>query len=297
MSSVARLAVACLLVAAALAIQCKHDRPAPSPRAVSATPSAQPLAILVDERQLASTVMLGSEPRPLTELVNSAPPLDTWLALEAIDSVGTVHTTLAPAKNQAGKVPLVALTPDGIALGFRAPGGSGPLVDPVLGVTRLTIKAAGDMGQIAAQVGHAASAHGDGDSGGKREHGDEVRPTVGAELKIAITGASGESVFTGDKLEALPVIKAPSGDTETPGWSLVDVLAAVGISKPQIVHLTDGEGATLRLDATDFDPAKVVLYLKLNRQGVIRFRVFRRVGETWEVGGELRGITKIQVIK
>ncbi len=297
MSSAARLAVACLLAAAALAIQCKHDRAAPAPHAISATPAPAAVTILVDEHALTSSVMLGRNPRPLTELVTGAPALDTWLALEAIDSVGKVHTTMTPARTQAGKVPMLAMTTDGVEVGFGAPGGTGPLAEAVFGVTRVTIKVQGDKGAIAAQVGAQAGDHGTGDSGGQREHADEGRPSAGPDLKIAITGASGESEFTGDRLAALPVIKAPSGDTETPGWSLIDVLAAVGIDKPQVVHLTDGEGATLRLDASDFDPTKVVLYLKLNRSGVIRFRVFRRVGETWEVGGELRGITKIQVLK
>lgn len=266
--------------------------------AAAIAPRSVPVAIFLDDRQVLTTAELGSEPRPLAEVVAIAPAIDGWLALEAIDSAGKVHTTMAPAKNQAGKVPLLALGKDGVQLGFRAIGASGALADPVQAVAKVTIKTRGDAGQIAAQVGAgAADQHGTGDSAGNREHADEARPTASPELKIAITGAQGESVFTGDKLEALPVIKAPSGDTLTPGWSLLDVLKAAGIEKPAVVHLTDGEGATLQLGADDFDPAKTVLYLKLNRSGVIRFRVFRKVGDTWEVGGELRGITKIHVVK
>ena len=36
--------------------------------------------------------------------------------------------------------------------------------------------------------------------------------------------------------------------------------------------LTDDEGASLKVEGADFDPAKAMLYLKLNRSGVIRFR-------------------------
>lgn len=281
--------LALALVLASGGAGCHKDKPRPAPAARADVA----LAIFVDDKPVASTANLGGEPRPLTEVVPGAPALAAWLALEAIDASGKVHTTMAPARNQAGKVPVVAVDKDGVWLGYQA--GAAAPVDVVRGVTRVTIKAKGDAGQIAAQAGH--DDHGGGDSSGNREHAGEARPAVSADLQIAITGVHGDSVFTGDKLAGLPVVKAPSGDTETPGWSLTDVLAAAGIVKPEVVHLTDGEGATLRLDAADFDPAKVVLYLKLNRSGVIRFRVFRKAGETWEVGGELRGITKIHVVK
>ena len=296
MSLAGRLAAAITLAAALAGPGCGKSKPDRAEVKATAAVAAK-VAIFVDDKQVASEATLSSAPRPLTELAPGAPALTTWLALEVIDAAGKVHTTMAPARNQAGKVPVLAIGKDGVELGFRAPGATGPLVDPIHAVTRITIKAKGDAGQIAAEVGAAAGEHGGGDSGGKREHADEVRPTASPDLTIEITGAQGASTFTGDKLEALPVIKAPAGDTETPGWSLIDVLATAGITKPQIVHLTDGEGATLRLDTADFDPTKAVLYLKLNRSGVIRFRVFRRVGETWEVGGELRGITKIHVVK
>lgn len=284
--------LALALALAAGASGCGKDKPRPAPTARAEVA----LAVFVDDKQVATAAELGSQPRPLTELAPGAPALDAWLALELVDASGKVHTTMAPAKNQAGKLPVVGAAPDGVWLGYQA--GTTAPVDVVRGVTRITIKAKGDAGQIAAQVGKDEHGdHGGGDSSGNREHAGEARPAVSADLQIAITGVHGDSVFTGDKLAGLPVVKAPSGDTETPGWSLTDVLAAAGIVKPEVVHLTDGEGATLRLDAADFDPARVVLYLKLNRSGVIRFRVFRKVGDTWEVGGELRGITKIHVVK
>ncbi len=290
---VAALVAAFALALPLAAVGCKGDD-ARKPPMVTAV-AAVPVTILVDDREVAASVQLGGEPRPLTELAPGAPALADWVALEVIDATGKVHTTMTPAKNEAGKVPMLAVGADGIELGFRPTGATGPLADPLRAVSKVTIKTRSDAGQVANQVGHAHG--GDGDSGGGREHGGEARPAPGADLKIAITGARGEWTFTGDKLAVLPVIKAPTGDTETPGWSLFDVLTAAGISKPEVVHLTDGEGATLRLDGKDFDPANAVLYLKLNRSGVIRFRLFRRVGDNWEVGGELRGITKIHIVK
>ena len=264
----------------------------------ASAPAPVQVAIFVDDKQVATKADLGSAPRPLTDVVAGLPPIDAWLALELVDTAGKVHTTMAPAKNQPGKVPALATGSAGVELGFVAPGATGPLVDPVRGVWRVRVIAHGDAGQIAAQAAaQVAGDHGGGDSGGNREHAGEARPPVPADLSIAITGPAGDRTFTAADLEALPVIKAPSGDTETPGWSLVDLLAAAGVTKPQVVHLTDGEGATLQLGADDFDRTKAVLYLKLNRSGVIRFRAFRKTGATWDVTGELRGITKIHVVK
>ncbi|HVV84948.1 MAG TPA: hypothetical protein VHE35_17915 [Kofleriaceae bacterium] len=297
MPRAARLAAALLVcVTAAGAPACGKSKAKAKPHAAATVPAAVPLAIFVDDQQVASSAELSAEPRPLVEVFPAAPSLDTWLALEAIDASGKAHTTMAPLQTQAGKFPAVAVGADGVELGFRTGGATGPLADPVHEVTRITIKTHGDRGQIAAQVA-AEGEHGGGDSAGNREHADEARPAASPDLQIEITGAGGDSVFTGDKLAALPVVHAPSGDTITPGWSLTDLLHAAGVKHPQLVHLTDGEGATLQLAAADFDPAKTVLYLKLNRSGVIRFRVFRKTGETWEVGGELRGITKINIVK
>ncbi len=290
-SLVARLLSVALMMTATSACESKGKTP---PAATA--PAPRPLAVFLDDREVATTAVVGSQPRPLRDAAPGAPAVDAWIGITVVDRAGKVHTTLAPGRNQAGTTPVLVAGKAGVDFGFLADGAAAP-TGLVVDVARITIGVKGDAGQIANQVGHPPDDRGGGDSGGKREHGDEARPTVSADLRIAISGAGGESVFTGDRLAALPTIKAPSGDTETAGWSLVDVLAAAGITKPKVVHLTDGEGSTLRLDAADFDPTKVILYLKLNRSGVIRFRVFRRVGEAWEVGGELRGITKIHVVE
>lgn len=289
-----------LVLATALAAPACDKKSSPPERGKQGAPLAAvtvPVAVFVDGKQLAGSLELSGEPRPLTALVPEAPPAEAWLALEAIDRTGKVHTTMAPARNEGGRVAMLARGGDGVELGFRLPSGTGEVTGVVHGVTRLTIKARGDRGQIAAQAQAHEHDHGGGDSGGGREHAGEARPVPDADLRIAITGARGESTFTGDALAALPVVKAPAGDTETPGWSLVDVLAAAGAGGAKTVHLTDGEGSTLQLAAEDFDRAKVVLYLKLNRSGVIRFRRFRQVGASWEVAGELRGLTKIHVVE
>ena len=38
-------------------------------------------------------------------------------------------------------------------------------------------------------------------------------------------------------------------------------------------------------------------FVKLNRQGTLRFIVFKKSGDTWTRGGDLRELTRIQVVK
>jgi hypothetical protein len=102
-------------------------------------------------------------------------------------------------------------------------------------------------------------------------------------------------VFTGDQLAALPTSTAPIGDTETPGWTLPQILEAAGTIPTMKVVLQGAEDANLILGEDDFDPTKTTLFIKLNRSGQLRFRVFKKVGDTYEITGELRGIVRIEV--
>jgi hypothetical protein len=38
-------------------------------------------------------------------------------------------------------------------------------------------------------------------------------------------------------------------------------------------------------------------FVKLNRQGSLRFIVFKKEGETWKRGGDLRGLARVEVVK
>src|SRR5688500_12062762 len=135
----AGLVISALVLATAVAGSgCEGKKQAaPAGGTAALAPAKLPVAVFVDEQQVAGELELGGEPRPLTELV-PAPPLPAWLALEAIDAAGKVHTTMAPARNQPGKVPVLARTADGVALGFRTAGATGPLADAVPRVTRVT---------------------------------------------------------------------------------------------------------------------------------------------------------------
>jgi hypothetical protein len=261
----------------------------------AASGEAVKVVIAVDDKVLTEQVTVSGAPTPIAKLV-TLPDASTWVAVEAIDGAGKVTTMLTPAKNAPGAEPALVNDPRGLTFGWLL---QGQLAQPLRGVAKVTIKTKGDEGQ---PIGERDHGEGGGDSGGGGNHGTGdngadkgVRATPTADLKIEVEGPGGASTFTGDKMVGLPEVKAPAGDTETPGWSLTDVLGAAGIKDPKSVTLTDDEGASLKLEGEDFDPAKSVLYLKLNRSGVVRFRRFKKTGDVWDVAGELRGIKKIKV--
>ncbi len=253
------------------------------------------VALALDETVLIEQATLAGGPHPLEHLAK-LPPAGTWIAVEVIDQAGKVTTVLAPSKNHAGAAPALSADDRGAIFGLLK---DGKLEQPVTAVAKVTVKTKSDAGKPVEGMDHAHGGGG-GDSGGGGDHGTganegdkSVRATPTADLKIEIETAAGTSTFTGDKMVGLPEVKAPTGDTETPGWSLVDVLAVAGLKDVKAVTLTDDEGASLKVEGADFDPARAMLYLKLNRSGVIRFRLFRKTGDVWDVAGELRGIKKI----
>lgn len=283
-----RAALSALAVVAALATGCKKAaKPAPT--------AAVPVALFVDDRQVATSATLGATARPLVEVVSGLPDPASWLAVIAIDADGKATTVLAPAKDHAGTPPALAAIDGQVRFGLAK---GGQLERPVARVAKVIVKTQDDRGAIAAELAaQGGGGHGGGDSAGHRHDGEGERPVPTAELVIAIKGPQGESTFTGDKLVPLPTITAPTGDTETPGWSLIDILAAAGLGGAKAVSLLDSEGAGLRLEGADFDRAATVLYVKMNRGGQLRFRRYTKRGEAWEMTGELRGLSKITVVE
>jgi len=63
------------------------------------------------------------------------------------------------------------------------------------------------------------------------------------------------------------------------------------------VRLSGESGSSVTLEKQDLDPKTSVPFVKLNRQGQLRFRVFKKQGESWQPGPDLRGLTKIEVLE
>ncbi len=134
------------------------------------------------------------------------------------------------------------------------------------------------------------SGRGENDHGG----GEAGDPAL---IKLTIKNKAGEKVIEGPKLLEMPREAPPGGEGEGKGWKLSAVLASVGVTKYEKLLLTDAKGTNLTLEKQDVDEKIAVPFVKLNRQGTLRFRVYRKQGETWQPGSDLRALTSIEVVK
>lgn len=135
------------------------------------------------------------------------------------------------------------------------------------------------------------------DSGrGQNDHGDHEGgdPT---KLELHIKTASGEHVIKGPELLELPREPQPGEMNDTKGWTLGQLLAHVGVKQYERLRLTGESGTNLTLEKQDLDPKTSVPFIKLNRQGSLRFRVFKKEGDTWQAAQDLRGLAGVEVLK
>ncbi len=278
------VAAACLIAVTA----CKKDADKSGQGAATAAVASAQVVVLVDGKEVATV-----DPGRAAQY----PPIGAMLPAGARDPQSWATIEVAPrtgeprpigTDEQTGRIAALYAEPGGIGFGMFTPEELSRKARPTLAVSgvaevRVTLKK-----KVAGGAGDS------GGGGGDHEHTDE-RPRPTADLKIKIRSAAGEVEFTGDKLEAIPTVTAPIGDTETQGWTIPAILEASGVKPVGRLFIEGEEGASLLLEESDLDPAKVMLYVKLNRQGQLRFRIFRKTGEVWDVGGELRGIYSIEV--
>lgn len=130
---------------------------------------------------------------------------------------------------------------------------------------------------------------------GQNEHGDNAGGDP-ALLKLTIKTAKGEQVIEGKKLLEM-TREAPPGDADGKGWKLSTVLAQAGVTKYERLLLADAKNTNLTLEKQDLDEKSAIPFIKLNRQGTLRFRVYRKQGDTWQPGSDLRALERIEVLK
>jgi hypothetical protein len=141
---------------------------------------------------------------------------------------------------------------------------------------------------------HVALAHNSGRGQHEQGAGGGTDPM---QLKIEVTTSKGKQVIDGAKLLAIPRSPLPGETGPGRGWPLTAVLEAAGVEKYQRLLLTDAAGMNLTLDKRDFDPKSSVPFIKLNRQGQLRVRVYKKRGDAWQTQGDLRGLVAIEVVK
>jgi hypothetical protein len=276
---------ALLLVATLAAVGCKKsdDKPAAAKGSGSAiaAPIAAGIQIFVNEEVITTVTLdqLKTWPRLDTLVPVEARRLGTWQGIELVGAKPVMIKQ--PSSTHPDLVPAVFLGDKGPAFGMFDPVELAKKGTPAVredGVTEVRVSTATGTGR------------------GENEHGDGggTDPT---KLELKIKSKAGDKVLTGEKLIAMPR-EAPPGDADShAGWRLLTILEQQGIKAPKRLLLTDAKGTNLTLEAQDLDPATAVPFLKLNRQGTIRFRVFRKQGETWQMGSDLRGLTTIEVLQ
>ncbi len=213
------------------------------------------------------------------------PRLDT-LVPEADRRLGTwVGVTIVGAKTTELQRPSSAY-PDKVPVVFPGDGGTASfgMFDPV----ELAKKGppglrADDVREI--RITLSAEGRGGDHQGGA---GGDVDPT---KLVLTFQTPAGTRTLSGTDIIALPREEVD----QQPGWKLTTLLAAVGIKDYQRLVLLDAGGTSLVLDRKDFDDTTKIPFVKLNKQGQLRFRVYARRGEGWQASGDLRALATVQI--
>jgi hypothetical protein len=117
-----------------------------------------------------------------------------------------------------------------------------------------------------------------------------------AKLELSIKAGKTETKLLGTQLLEMPR-QPPPGDNGGMGWPLKAILEKAGVTKYEKLICSDAKGTNLVLEKQDLDPAGAMPFVKLNRQGSLRFIVFKKNGEAWTRGGDLRDLAKIEVVK
>jgi hypothetical protein len=272
---------AAVLVAAALAACGKSEsKPEPAPNPTPA-PAPAGVAVFVDDQQVATidAAKLAAWPRLDGIVPVAAQRLGTWESLAVKGAKDDVLT--APADKFPSLIPALY------------PGADGAPALGMFDIIELTKKTPPKVTfAVVREVRVKLLA--DSDRGMNEEGSKDAFDP--AKLVIAIEGGP-QPQLTGTQIIELPRETPPNGDTATTGWTLVTLLKAAGITQPKELLLTDDNGATLTLTAAQLDPATSVPYVKLNRQGQLRFRVYTKQNDGWALGGSLRGIKTIKVTK
>lgn len=131
-----------------------------------------------------------------------------------------------------------------------------------------------------------------GERGGEHQGGGAGEDPLKLVLKIQTPG--GEKSLTGEKILAIPREAMP-GNADTKGWPLTKLLAAAEITKFTKLVLIDAAGTSLSIDRKDFDDKTTIPFIKLNRQGSLRFRMLKKQGDGWQYAGDLRALSTIKV--
>lgn len=275
----------CALMAASALWSCKEKKADPPPPTTApSAPKAPGLAIYVNQDKVVELdpAKVEAWPRLDSLLPQDARRYGTWTAISGIGSGGPFEIK-KPGATYGALVPAVYLdaTTKAPSLGLFDPvdlanKGTPKVMHVALTELRVSLELNADRGQNDHQGGEVADL---------------------SKLQIEIQAAGKSTTLSSAQLLALPRQAAPDDTTgEHKGWTLEALLGAAEVKGAKRVLLT-GEELNLTLEEADLDPKLAVPFIKLNRQGSLRFRTYRREGSGWVMGGDLRGLKKIQVLE
>jgi hypothetical protein len=278
--------ICCLCVVAALASCGKHEPKASehtgsAGSAATATPVQQSVQIFVNDAPVGTIAI---------EQVKLWPRLDALVPTSA-RHLGSWQDLTFKSASPAPLHQPSASYPDDVPALF--PGDDGKpsfgLFDPVELAKHGKPAAARQDDVTEIRIKLAEGGH------GQNEQGDAADADP-MKIKVTIKTAKGESVLDGAKLLAVPR-EAQPGTKDLKGWTLATLLATAGVDHYEKVVLTDAAGLNLTLEKQDLDPATSIPYVKLNRQGSLRVKVFKKQGDSWQGTGDLRGLVRVEILK
>ena len=272
-----------LLISVVACSKGKDEPPKPASKPEPTAPADKSVAIFVDDQQVGKLALdqVKLWPRLDTLVPVSARRLGTWqtVTIKGAKSVdvqqpSSTHPELVPAIFPGdGGAPAFGMF-DPVEL---AKHGKPALREDAISEVRIKLATGGMRGQ------------------NDHSEGSGSDPT---QLVLTVKTAKGEQTIKGDKLLELPR-EAQPGDMggDGKGWPLAKILEQVGVKTYERIRLTGENNSNLTLEKQDVDPKTSIPFVKLNRQGSLRFRVFKKKGEVWEPGQDLRGLVAIEVLK
>jgi hypothetical protein len=246
-------------------------------------PAAAGTHLFVGDKEVATVTaeQVATWPRVDTLVPESARRLGKWEAIYIKSGKPKVSEINKPFEQYRDYVPALFPGEGGaVSFGMFDPVELGKKGKPALredGVLELRIKVAGDDGR------------GQNDQGGHTA-------TDPQNLKLEVKTKAGSQTLTGDKLLAIDREAMPGGGGDAKGWKLQTILEAGGVKEWKKILLMDEAGLSLTMENKDLDD-KTVPFVKLNRQGSLRFRIFKQQGEGWTPSGDLRALKSIEVLE
>jgi hypothetical protein len=272
---------------AALSLGACKDKTPTQPLAApakKAEPIAIGAAIFLDATKTADLDRTKAEawPRLDSLLPENSRRYGTWEQITGVASAGP-FTIKKPGATYGALIPALYPDPSGAGIAFG-------LFDPVDLARKGTPKV-----QHAGLTELRVHIEKSGARGANEHMGGET--TDPNKLTLTIIAGAASTTLSGVQLLALPRENAPDDDSgEHQGWKLSAVLDNANIRGAKRILLT-GDEMNLTLEPADLDPQTSVPFIKLNRQGTLRFRTYKKEGAGWIIGGDLRGLRSIQILQ